>query len=66
MIISARKVPYSSTVGQAVLIVDEAGSVVCQLAIMNVRKDLDYRSVAENVATLICLHFNDGPAEMNQ
>jgi uncharacterized protein YhfF len=58
MFLTAKKVPYSSVVGQTVTLHDEKGAAVCQLAIMNVRIDLDYKSVAEDIATLICLHFN--------
>jgi hypothetical protein len=61
MFLTAEKVPYSSVVGQSIVLKDENGVVVCQLAIMNMRKDLDYQSVAEDIATLICMHFGDGP-----
>jgi uncharacterized protein YhfF len=59
MFLTARKTPYSSVVGQAVVLLDQNGAVVCQLAIMNVRKDLDYETVAGDIASLICLHFNE-------
>ena len=58
MWLKATKVPWSSVVGQAVTLHDEAGAVVCQLAIHNVRPGLDPKSTAEDIATLICLHFN--------
>lgn len=61
MFLTAKKAPYSSVVGQSVALLDETGAVVCQLAIMNMRKDLDYKEVAGDIATLICLHFNDAP-----
>jgi hypothetical protein len=59
MFLTAKKIPYSSVVGQSIALLDEKGAVVCQLAIMNMRKDLDYKTVAEDIATLICLHFNE-------
>ena len=59
MWLSAEKVPFSSVVGQSILLKDEKGAAVCQLAIMNMRPDLDYKSVAGDIATLICLHFNE-------
>ena len=62
MFLTAEKVPYSSVVGQSIMLKDEKGAVVCQLTIqltiMNMRKDLDYETIAGDIATLICLHFN--------
>jgi hypothetical protein len=59
MWLRAEKTPWSSVVGQGVVLIDEHGAVACQLAILNVRKDLDPKEFADDVATLICLHFNE-------
>ncbi len=61
MFLTAKKVPYSSTVGQSVLLLDENGRVVCQLALLNVNASWcgqPARELASDIAELICLHFN--------
>ena len=62
MFLTAKKIPYSSIVGQSVALLDEKGAVVCQLAIMNVQKGLDPKKISDDIATLICLHFNEAGA----
>lgn len=55
MFLTAKKVPYSSTVGQSVLLLDEGGEAVCQLALIGVKS----KELASDIADLICLHFNN-------
>jgi hypothetical protein len=61
MNLTAKKVPFSSVVGQIVTIHDQAGAVVAQLSIHNVRTDLPYRETADDIADLIVMSFNDEP-----
>ena len=58
MKITAKKVPFSSIVGQSVVLHDEAGKVVCQLAILNPSGEGDYRQRAEKYADLLVSLFS--------
>lgn len=58
MFLTAKKVPYSSVIGQSLLLKDEHGKIVCQLSIHSMRPELDYETTAKDIAELICLHFN--------
>lgn len=60
MFLTAKKVQYSSIVGQTVLLLDENGRSVCQLALLNVNESSGQttRELASDIADLICLHFN--------
>lgn len=49
----ARKVPYSSIVGQSVTIHDETGAVVAQVAIMVPLPGTDRMKVATDIADAI-------------
>lgn len=50
------RVPYSSVVGQSLLIVADGVGVVAQLAIMVPQPHLDYKTVAEAVAKALTTH----------
>lgn len=57
MKLTAKKVPFSSIVGQSVTLHDASGKVVCQLAILNPQGDGDYKQKAEQYADLLCSLF---------
>ena len=61
MNLTAKKVPFSSVVGQIVTLHDQAGAVVAQLSIHGIRTDLPYRETADDIADLIVMSFNDEP-----
>lgn len=54
-ILKAEPVPFSSIVGQALLIIDtETGRAMAQLGIQVPAPDLDYRTIADAVTRAIC------------
>jgi hypothetical protein len=59
MKLTAKKVPYSSVVGQSVMLQDETGRVVCQLAILSPIGEGDYRTVSGKYADAVCEAFDD-------
>ena len=58
MKLKARKVPFSSVVGQIVALFDESGAQVAQLAIHGVRPHLPYVKASEEIADLIVAAIN--------
>lgn len=49
----AQPVPYSSVVGQGIMLTDESGAVVAQLSIMVPNPEHDYRQIADEVTKAI-------------
>jgi hypothetical protein len=61
---SMKKVPYSSVVGQSILVTDEHGTVVCQLSMLNLPMKWDYTTMAPKIADMIVLQFNSGEIKL--
>lgn len=62
MKLSAQPVPYSSVVGSGIMLCDEGGAVVAQLAVMVPDPGRDYQETAKEVTRQIVEAFN-GRAE---
>lgn len=61
---TAKKVPYSSVVGQSIMVVDETGAAAFQLAILNVRtaEGESYRIASSDIADWLCVLINRAAA----
>lgn len=57
MKLTAKKVPFSSIVGQSVTLHDASGRAVCQLAILNPQGDGEYKQRSEQYADLLVALF---------
>jgi len=67
MKITARAGGYSSVVGQSVLLHDETGRVVCQLALLNVGNTIDrtHKELCNEYAMLVVDAVNANPATVS-
>jgi hypothetical protein len=61
--VRAKIVPFSSVVGQSVMLTDETGAVVAQLSISVPNPSYPYRETAEEIACIIETAINEPPSE---
>lgn len=61
--VRARIVPFSSVVGQSVMLTDETGAVVAQLSISIPSPSYSYRETADEIACIIETAINHPPSE---
>lgn len=61
--VHAKTVPFSSVVGQSVMLTDETGAVVAQISISIPSPAYSYRETAEEIACIIETAINQPPTE---
>jgi hypothetical protein len=62
--VQAKIVPFSSVVGQSIMLTDETGAVVAQLSISIPDPRYPYRETAEEIACIIATAISEPPTAL--